>query len=196
MEKLGALLEPTFSLAQRRQCANTGGQPKATGNMGGRNRVGFVSPSLVVVVIGVEKGDEGGRGLFRYRIRVRGNIDLLSEGVGSVVEHALGERMRLGDGLNSEVAEHGVRFPSPHELDSVTSDASAEKCGGTAWAEATGTEEVRVNARGWLKMFGGMADAVGDEGRPDGRRGVVGIHGVQGSIRRCVVLSEVKDNAA
>ena len=41
-----------------------------------------------------------------------------------------------------KVAEHGVGFPSPDELDRCFVDVCAEEGGGAAWSEAARADEV------------------------------------------------------
>ena len=96
---------------------------------------------LRFVIVGGEQGNEGGRGLDWNRIGIRGNEDVLGEGVGAVVQHALGECMRLGEGLDSKVAEHGVGFPVAHKLDGVFVDTGTEEGGGPTWPEAASAEK-------------------------------------------------------
>ena len=48
--------------------------------------------------------------------------------------------------MDSEVAEHGVRFPAAQEFDGVGVHAGTEQSGGAAGAEAAGTEQSGVNA--------------------------------------------------
>ena len=48
------------------------------------------------------------------------------EGVGSVVQHLLGEPLANDDGLGPKVEEHGVGLPAPDEFDGVLVDARAE----------------------------------------------------------------------
>ena len=119
---------------------------------------------------------------------------MLGEGVGAVIQHALGECMGLSEGLDPKVAEHGVGFPAAHKLDSVFVNTCTEKGGGTARAKAASAEKGRVDTREGLEVRSGVADAIGDEGRLDHGSGVVGVDGVDRSGRRSVVLQEVKDN--
>ena len=44
------------------------------------------------------------------------------EGVGAVVKHLLGQMMRVGGGLDPQVAEHGIGLPTAEELDVVFVD--------------------------------------------------------------------------
>jgi len=48
--------------------------------------------------------------------------------------------------LDTEVTEHGVEFPAAQEFDGVRVNAGTEQSGGTAGAEAAGTEQSRVDA--------------------------------------------------
>lgn len=103
-------------------------------------------------------------GVARVRIRgIRGRGDRRSEGVVTRCPHALGVAGREGVGLNSEVAEHGVRAPSPKELDGVGVDPSTEQCRGPTWSERPGRDQGRVDAGVVLHLEGRMAESIGDE---------------------------------
>ena len=48
--------------------------------------------------------------------------------------------------MDSEVAEHGVRFPAAQEFDGVGVDAGTEQGSGATGVEATATEQSEVDA--------------------------------------------------
>ena len=67
-----------------------------------------------------EEGVHVGWSLLRKRMRFV--VGTRSECVGAVVKHLLGEMMRVGGGLDPQVAEHGIGLPSAEELDVVFVD--------------------------------------------------------------------------
>ena len=83
------------------------------------------------------------------------------EGVGAVVEHALGELLGVDGGLDPEVPEHGVGLPASEEHDGVAVDVGAEEGSGAARAEGAGGHFLRMDARGSLDGFGSMPQGVG-----------------------------------
>ena len=67
-----------------------------------------------------EEGVHGGWSLLRKRMRFV--VGTGGEGVGAVVKHLLGQMMRVGGGLDPQVAEHGIGLPTAEELDVVFVD--------------------------------------------------------------------------
>ena len=86
------------------------------------------------------------------------------EGVGAVVEHALGELLGVDGGLDPEVPEHGIRLPSTEEHDGVTVNIGTEEGRGPARAEGPGRHLGRVDAGGGGDGLGGMPEGIGDVG--------------------------------
>ena len=86
------------------------------------------------------------------------------EGVGAVVEHALGELLGVDGGLDPEVPEHSIRLPSTEEHDGVAVDVGAEESGGTAGAEGAGRHLGRVDAGDGFDGLSGMPEGIGDVG--------------------------------
>ena len=68
------------------------------------------------------------------------------EGAGAVVKHVLGQMMRVGGGLNPQVAEHGIGLPSTEELDVVFVDTHTEEGSGSTWAQRAAAQQVGFNA--------------------------------------------------
>ncbi len=126
-------------------------------------------------------------------------MDSGGEGVVAMVEHALGVVAALSGGLDAQVSEHGVRFPSAEELDVVRVDVGAEEGSGPTRSERASAEKVGLDASGGLKGSGGVPQGVGDEGRfgvvptPVERVGVVVT--VNGCVVRSVVDAKVPGNA-
>ena len=93
----------------------------------------------------VEELDEGSRSLQGNRhvgLRCEGP---LGEGVGAMVKHTLGEVLGVNVGLDPEVAEHGVRFPTAKELDGILVNVGAEESSCSPRSETAGGEEEVVN---------------------------------------------------
>ena len=90
------------------------------------------------------------------------------EGVGAMVEHQLGIVVGLSSGLDAQVAEHGVGFPTAEELDSVFVNSSTEKSGSSTWAERTSANELGVNTSDVLEVLGRDPEGFGDVGGLDG----------------------------
>ena len=84
------------------------------------------------------------------------------EGVGAVVEHALGELLGVDGSLDPEVPEHGVRFPAAEEHDGVAVDVGAEEGCGPARAERAGRHLVGVDAGDVVDVVGGVSEGVGN----------------------------------
>ena len=76
---------------------------------------------------------------------VPGRVRLGRECIVSSIEHLLGVVVRVGVGLDTEVTEHSIRFPTAKELDGVLVYACAEKSSGTTGAKAFRSEELRVD---------------------------------------------------
>ena len=71
--------------------------------------------SGVGVLVGVEFGmaqHSGHHSWWRLLWEIATSAGLGGEGVGAMVEHALGEATRVRVGLDAQVAEHGVGFPA------------------------------------------------------------------------------------
>ena len=90
-------------------------------------------------------GDNRGGGLVGEPVAVVAE-GLRREGVGAMVEHALGVVVGVCRGLDSKVAKHGVGFPAAQELDSVLLDMGAEEGGGSAGPEGATGQIGRVDA--------------------------------------------------
>ena len=74
-----------------------------------------------------------------------------------MVQHQL-RKVRGMDGcLNAQVAEHGVRFPTPEELDGVLVDGGAEKGCSAARTKAARREESRVDVEVVVEVPGTVA---------------------------------------
>ena len=101
---------------------------------------------LEACIIHVEKGEERRWGLLRQWLGVVSSVDILSVGVGAIVEHALGECMGLCHGLDAKASKHGIGFPAAQELNGIFVNLSTQEGGGTAWTEAASTEKGRLNA--------------------------------------------------
>ena len=100
---------------------------------------------LVVVELLVS-GSDVQRDLLRERIRVEDawGVDAGGKSVGAIVEHELGEV--LGGGLDAEVTEHGIGFPTAEELNVVLVNACTEEGSGASGTEGAGADEVGVDA--------------------------------------------------
>ena len=70
------------------------------------------------------------------------------EGVGAVVEHALGELLGVDGVLDPEVPEHGVRFPAAEEHDGIAVDVAPP-----------GRRERADTLSGWMPVMSRMASA-------------------------------------
>ena len=90
-----------------------------------------------------------GSGIGSPRFGIRGRLGVVGGwGEGEVARspHTVGVAGGKGVGLNTEVAEHGVRAPSPKELDGVGVDTGTEQGGGPTWSERPGRDQGRVDA--------------------------------------------------
>ena len=95
-----------------------------------------------------------------------------------------------GAGVDAEVADHCVRFPTADELDRGRVNVGAQEGGGPARAEAAGTEEERVNASEVAYAVGGVADGVCDVRGKYGARSLVWVVVCTDGGRRCCTVSE------
>ena len=86
----------------------------------------------------------GGWSLLRKRMRFV--VGTRGEGVGAVVKHLLGQMMRVGGGLDLQVAEHGIGLPAAEELDVVFVDTCTEEGSGATWAQGAAAQQVGFNA--------------------------------------------------
>ena len=148
---------------------------------------------LVLVEFGVcEESSYGGRGLAGRPAVAEG---LRVEGVVTVVQHALGVVVGQGGGLDAEVAEHGVGFPTAEQLDGVRVNASAEEGSGAAGPEGAGADEVGVDAGCVFDGVRSVAEGIGHEARGDFVPLVVSRVevSVKGRVSRCLIHQEVVD---
>lgn len=123
----------------------------------------------------VEDLGEGGRSLDGKR-QVGGlGEGSRREGVGAMVEHLLSEVGTVDVCLDAQVAEHGVGFPAPKELDGVFVDVGTEERGSSTWAETAGGEQCRVDAGERSDGFGGVAESRGDLGASHSPADVFGV---------------------
>ena len=88
---------------------------------------------------------------------------LRSKCVAAMVEHLLGEVATVGSSLDPEVPKHGIGLPATKELDVVLVDSSAQECGGSTRAEASGGEKERVDACEWFEVCSGKTEGTGNE---------------------------------
>ena len=79
-----------------------------------------------------------------------------------MVEHFLGKVGPEDVGLDAQITEHGIRFPSAKELDDILVDVRTEERCGSSGTEATGGERFEVYISKGSKASGGMAKAIGD----------------------------------
>ena len=98
------------------------------------------------------------------------------------------------DGLDVEVAEHGIRLPVTHKLNGILVNVGAQESGSSARVEAAGTEQERVNARQGSYFGGRVSKSVGDILRFDTVHGAIGKDSVDQCLPGSIVLLEVKDN--
>ena len=102
--------------------------------------------------------------------------------------------------LCAEVAEHGVRFPSPQEGNIVGVHIRAHEGCSAARADRASGEEGIVDPCGRLEAFGGVPEAIGDVGGFDrvparvARMGVKVL--IERGVRGCLPLLEAADDAA
>ena len=93
--------------------------------------------------------------------RIRQVIDPQCKGVGAMVEHLLCKLVMEQGGLDAEVAEHGIRFPAPKEMDVVRVNSGAQEGGCPAWAEGASTEERGIDSSDGFECIGRMAKCIG-----------------------------------
>ena len=74
-----------------------------------------------------------------------------------MVQHLLGIVACVGRGLDAEVPQHGVGFPTAKEHDGVLVNVGAEQGGGAARTEGASAEERAVDARDVLNGITGVA---------------------------------------
>jgi hypothetical protein len=74
------------------------------------------------------------------------------EGEAAVLQHELCHVVVVGVSGDSQVLQHGVRFPAPEQLDGVGIDACAQEGCGSTWTEAAGTDEGWVDASAKLEV--------------------------------------------
>ena len=89
------------------------------------------------------------------------------EGVGAMVQHLLSIVVGMRGGLDAQVAEHGIGFPSSEELDGVFVDASIEESSGTTRAQGAGTDHEGVDASGGFDFGRRMAKSIRNVARLD-----------------------------
>ena len=117
------------------------------------------------------------------------------EGVGSVVEHDLGEMLGGASGLDLQVAKHGIRSPASQEAGDGGVDVATEEGSGAPGAKGAGGDFVRGNSSELLAGSGRWSEEQGDVAGRDGNCGGLpcasgSIEGVQRSFRWSVVLPE------
>ena len=126
----------------------------------------------------------GGWSLLRKRMRFV--VGTRGEGVGAVVKHLLGQMMRVGGGLDPQVAEHGIGLPTAEELDVVFVDTRTEEGSGPTWAQRAAAQQVGFNASVRLDALSSVAQGVGDECRVD--RVPLLVEGIEVAVERRVLV--------
>ena len=107
------------------------------------------------------------------------------EGAGAMIEHLLGQMMRVGGGLNAKAAEHGIGLPSSEELDVVFVDTRAEEDSGPTWTQGAAAQQAGLNASVLLDAFSSMLQGVGDVSWRD--RMPLLVMGFEVAVERCVL---------
>ena len=110
-------------------------------------------------VIGVSDGQDGRRGLPREASAFEG-----AGGEGEIpsVKHAL--REGGGCGLDTKVAEHGIRLPAAKQHDGLGADIGTEESSGSAGAEGASGDLGREDASAQFLLAGSVLEGVGDAG--------------------------------
>ena len=140
-----------------------GGQSHGHGLVGSGWKIGWEEEELVIIeLMVVHEVNDGHRSLLReWEKRCLGEGPG-GEGVGAMVEHFLGKVGPEDVGLDAQIAEHGIRFPSAKELDDILVNVRTEERCGPSGTEATGGERLEVYISKGSKASGGVAKSIGD----------------------------------